>query len=260
MKKMFVAERRKNILDILNQKQRITVKELSKLLTVSEATLRSDLNKMEQQGLLKRTFGGAVLNDYSESGTSFSTRANRYKEEKIRIAQCALSLIEHGQCLLIDASSTGLELARLLKNENKRLTIITNGIYTAMELSENPEITVILIGGLVSKGSSSIKGTLGVNVLNNIHVDMMFTSGNGFTKESGLTDFNYYEVELKREMVKRSDRIIALVDHSKLGRNSIASFVKPEDIDIFISDQSVEKSLESFFLKHNITFIGGSIL
>ncbi|WP_054949226.1 DeoR/GlpR family DNA-binding transcription regulator [Numidum massiliense] len=236
MVKLFVAERRNKIMEILNKNQRLTVKELAKEIDVSEATLRSDLNQMEKEGLLTRTHGGAVLTDYIENETSFSTRKKKNKQEKMHIASQAVQLITDGQCVLFDASSTVLELARLLKRGKKRLTVVTSGIYTALELRDHPDITVILLGGVVRTGSSSLEGTLGVDVLNKINVDAMFTSANGFTFDTGLTDFNIYEVELKREMLKKASKVVALVDHTKIGKSSIASFADVSQVDTFITD------------------------
>src|SRR5690625_2084296 len=163
--KMFVSERREEIMNLLHKKNRITVQELHQNLGVSAATLRSDLNNMELEGLLTRTHGGAVLNDYTNNETSFSERKKKNKKEKERIAAYALNFVAEKQCILLDASSTALELARILKNNPIRLTVVTNGIQTALELKETPSITVILIGGVLTKGSSFIEGTLGLNIL-----------------------------------------------------------------------------------------------
>ncbi|SFA41351.1 MULTISPECIES: DeoR/GlpR family DNA-binding transcription regulator [Parageobacillus] len=237
MAKMFVTERRNKILEYLSIKKRATVKELSEKLSVSEATLRSDLNDMEKEGLLVRTHGGAVLHDYIKPELNFSTREKQNHSEKVIIGQLAEKLIEGDQCILLDASSTVLELAKILKHKPMRLTVLTNGIYTALELRDNPEITVIMLGGIVRMGSSSIEGTLGANILNNINVDIMFTSAHGFTFENGLMDFNIYEVELKKAMVESSNRVVALLDHSKFGKNSIATFCDIEKIDTIITDR-----------------------
>ena len=198
---MFVSERRDKIMIMLHDKKRVTVQELHTNLGVSAATLRSDLNNMELEGLLTRTHGGAVLNDYTNNETSFSAREKKNNKEKVQIAAKALELVAEKQCILLDASSTALELARYLKKNPIRLTVVTNGIQTALELKENPSITVILIGGVLTKGSTFIEGTLGLSIFDQVNIDIMFTSANGFSLEKGLTDFNLYEVQLKREMV-----------------------------------------------------------
>ncbi|WEG13447.1 DeoR/GlpR family DNA-binding transcription regulator [Pullulanibacillus sp. KACC 23026] len=239
MSKLFASERRLKIMEILNKKKRITVKELSNITKVSEATLRLDLTKLEEEGLLNRTHGGAVLIESPNNETVFSVRKKKNKEQKVEIAKKALGLISNGYCILLDASSTGLELADLLKKSSLRLTVLTSGIYTALELRENPNITVILLGGVVRNGSSSLEGTLGINILNQINVDIMFTSANGFSFDTGLTDFNVYEVELKKEMVKHSKRVAALIDHSKINKSSIAAFASLNDLDYFICDSQI---------------------
>lgn len=242
MGKMFAAERQEQILKKLNQEQRITVRELSKEIHVSEATLRADLDKMEKKGLLKRTHGGAVHIDFSENEQlytehHFSNREKQNKNEKNAIAKKALAFIKPGQCIMLDASSTALELAKLLNQSDMRLTIVTNGIQTALELNDHQDITVILLGGIVKKGSHALEGTLGASVLTNINIDILFTSANGFSIKGGLTDFSVYEVELKKTMVGSANKTIALLDHTKMGRNSIASFASVTDLKAIITDQ-----------------------
>lgn len=253
--KLFAHERRKRILDILNHQKRITVKELSEYTNVSEATLRADLNAMEQEGLLIRTYGGAMVNEKTESGNSFSEREKKNREEKIRIGEKAASLVQPGQCILLDASTTALEMARSLKTRPIRLTVVTNGLMTAMELKENPSITVILIGGLLRIGSTSVEGTLGANILETINVDTMFTSASGFTMEAGLTDFNVYEVELKKVMANSADRLVALLDHTKIGASSIASFASAYQIDTLITDIEPAAELMDSLAEKNIELI-----
>jgi len=238
--KMFVSERRNKILELLKEKNRLTVKELALNIDVSEATLRSDLNILESEDLLTRTHGGAILNDQISYGTSFSVREKRNQKEKMLIAEEAIKFVEEKQCILLDASSTALELAHQLKHTNIRLTVVTSGVRAALELNENPNITVILIGGMMTKRSSSIEGKMGLSILDQVNIDMMFTSASGFTPETGLTDFNLYEVELKQELVKRSKMVIALVDKSKINTNSSAVFAKTEQINTIITDAKLE--------------------
>lgn len=252
---MFVSERRDTIMTMLQEKKRITVQELHTNLGVSAATLRSDLNNMELEGLLTRTHGGAVLNDYTNNETSFSAREKKNNKEKVSIATKALELVEKKQCILLDASSTALELARCLKKNPIRLTVVTNGIQTALELIENPSITVILIGGVLTKGSKFIEGTLGLDILDQVNIDIMFTSANGFSIEKGLTDFNLYEVQLKREMVNSAKKVVALIDHSKIGTNSAAIFADLNNIDVLITDTPINKEFSKALSNNNINVI-----
>ncbi|QHZ49190.1 DeoR/GlpR transcriptional regulator [Bacillus sp. NSP9.1] len=240
---MFAAERRNLILEHLMENNRITVKSLSKSLKVSEATLRTDLKVMEKEGLLTRTHGGAVLNKESSQDNSFSERAKKNTEYKIAIARKAAEFIAYKDCVVLDASTTALELARILKHTDVKMTVVTNGISAALELKENPDINVILIGGMLRRGSMALEGLLGVNTLEKINVDKIFTSASGFTIEDGLTDFNVYEVELKKALIKKASKVIALLDHTKMGDSSIASFAATDQIDCIITDMNTPEHI-----------------
>ncbi|NQX71911.1 DeoR/GlpR transcriptional regulator [Paenibacillus alba] len=224
-------------MNILHQHQRTTIKELNKHLNVSEATLRTDLMQMEKEGLLIRTHGGAMTKEKTNDQHCSSTMGDTINQvEKIKISQRAAQLIMNGQCIFLDASPIALELARILVQEKSRLTVVTNGIHAAMEMKENPNITVILIGGALRVGSTALEGRFGIDLLRRIHADILFTSASGFTIEDGLTDFNVYEIELKKEMVKAASRVVALLDHDKIGKISIASYASTEQIDVLITD------------------------
>ncbi|MHA6250765.1 DeoR/GlpR family DNA-binding transcription regulator [Oceanobacillus sp. CAU 1775] len=241
--KLFVDERRLEIIKRLKDKKRITVKELAKEISVSEATLRADLNHLEIAGHLRRTHGGAVLPEKQDNNTSFSVRTKRNVTEKMKIAIKAFELIQDRQCIFLDASSTALELARYINTQSINLTVVTNGIQTAIELKENPRITTIIIGGVATKDSSAIEGTLGLDILDSLNIDFMFTSANGFSVTQGLTDFNLYEISLKRELMNRAKHVVALIDSSKIGKTSSAFFASLQDIDTFITDQPLEKEI-----------------
>ncbi|NRF93632.1 DeoR/GlpR transcriptional regulator [Paenibacillus frigoriresistens] len=231
------------IMNILHKQQRTTIKELNNHLNVSEATLRTDLTQMEKDGLIIRTHGGAMIKEKTNDQQHFPIYETVNQLEKMKICQRASQLISNGQCILLDASNIALELARILVQEKYRLTVITNGIQAAMEMKENPNITVILIGGVLRVGSSTLEGRFGIDLLKRIHVDVMFTSASGFTIENGLTDSNVYEIELKKEMVKAASQVVALLDHNKMRKISIASYALTEQIDVLITDDETPRSL-----------------
>lgn len=254
---MFVTERRNKIMELLHDKQRLTVKELSEQIGVSEATLRTDLNKMEKDGLLTRTHGGAMLNqqDNLDKDKSFLAHEQKNHKEMSSIAKEAFRLIEEKQCILLDASSTALELARYLNEKPIRLTVVTSGIQTALELKDNPNITVILIGGVVTNGSTTIEGILGIELLDKLHIDILFTSANGFSVENGMTDFNLYEVELKKQMVSKAQQVVALIDHSRIGVTSSARFARTEQVDVLITNESIDPKTKQVLDNHHIQVV-----
>ncbi|NWN94074.1 MAG: DeoR/GlpR transcriptional regulator [Bacillus sp. (in: Bacteria)] len=249
---MFANERRNKIYDLLKKNGTVTVNELTEILNTSAATIRSDLNQMEVQGLLIRTHGGAMIKEREldlSVENRYENREKKYRLEKQRIGKCAFKYIEEGQCILLDASSTCFELARLLKDVKMKLTVVTSGIATAEMLKENPLLTVIIIGGIVRNSSNSVEGLLGEEILNKINIDILFTSAYAFNLKDGLTDFSYYEVELKRKMVSVSNKVIALLDHSKMDKSSIATFAKIEEIDLLITDKEPTAEIIQYF--HN---------
>lgn len=258
--KLFANERRMKILELLQKKQRATVKELSEAVHASEATLRTDLNIMEQEGLLIRTHGGAMIDDTITNANlktehTFVERERKNRDQKMLIGMKAFELIQNRQCILLDASSTALELAKILKDKNIRLTVVTNGINAALELKENPSITVILLGGMLRMGSVAVEGTLGSQILNQINIDAIFTSARGFTIEDGLTDFNVYEVELKKKMIQSASKVIALLDHTKIGKSSLAGFAETEQIHAIVTDNQTPTELILEIEKKNIEVI-----
>lgn len=251
---MFADQRRNKILEILEEKGTVTVNELTSTLDTSAATIRSDLNQMEKQGLLIRTHGGAMTKEENSDiiDKRYEIREKQFRPEKQRISYQAFQLIQEGQCVLLDASTTCFELARYLRDTKMRLTVVTSGISTAAMLKENPFLTVIIIGGIVRNASNSVEGLLGEELLRKINIDILFTSAHAFNTKDGLSDFSLYEVELKRIMVSASDKVVALLDHSKLNKSSIATFARPDEIDLLITNQEVSADIKDFFKSSNI--------
>ncbi|MEH6957094.1 DeoR/GlpR family DNA-binding transcription regulator [Neobacillus drentensis] len=251
---MFADQRRNLILEMLTEKGTVTVNDLTNLLNISAATIRSDLNQMEKQGLLIRTHGGAMMKE-EETDTidkKYEIREKKFNAEKQRIGYNAFLHIQEGQCILLDASTTCFELAKFLRDSKIRLTVVTSGIATAAMLKENPYLTVIIIGGIVRNSSNSVEGLLGEELLKKINIDILFTSAYAFNIRDGLSDFSLYEVELKRIMVSVASKVIALLDHSKVNKSSIATFARPDEIDLFITDEDVSEDIKNYFTAKKI--------
>ncbi|MEK3726122.1 DeoR/GlpR family DNA-binding transcription regulator [Paenibacillus sp. FSL H8-0034] len=253
--KLFASERRTKISEYLNEHKRATTTELCKLLKVTPATLRSDLDFLESEGLLERTHGGATMKASGRTEYHFATRQLNNLDKKLSIAKAAAKLVTPGQCIILDASSTAFELSKVLAQKEMRLTVITNGIFSAMELSNNQLITVILIGGVVRSGSPVLEGKLGSSILCQFDIDTMFTSATGFSYEDGLSDFNVYEVEIKKLMAKFSRNVVALLDSSKIGISSIATFVSTKELSTIITDQYPDPHLLEKLQKAKIKVI-----
>ncbi len=242
---MLAVKRRNKIIEILKEKGEISTKYLQKILYVSGATIRSDLAELEEKGIIKRIHGGAVLNENINIPNSYIDLHSRSKKninEKKAIASLAVEFVRDNQTIFCDASSTILYLiSRLEKHPN--LTIVTNGIFTALTIKQSLTADVILLGGSFRQESGAIEGLLSQDILKKLHGDIMFTSAHGFSLEEGLTDFNLYEVELKKKMVEKTQKLIALVDHTKIGNISTTSFAGIEEIDVLITDDNVSSEV-----------------
>lgn len=248
---MLTSKRHNDILRLFEQNERMTTKELSELMDSSPTTIRSDLNYLESLNLVRKFHGGAALVKKNESLNDliFSNRENVNSHEKDVISDAALSHITDGQCIILDASSTSLVLSKKL-DRFSRLTVVTNGIYNMLVLKDMPNINIIFIGGVVTKGSGSIEGLLGEELLKKISADSVFFSAHGLSSQEGATDFNIYEVSLKNLMLSRAKRKIALLDSSKLGNTSVASFCNFNDIDLLITDKNADLDTVNQF-KHD---------
>ena len=235
--KLFPRERLDQILALVQEEGRVSVAELGERFGVSAVTIRNDLAALERQGQLVRTHGGAMARPNTRVEPAFALRQRRSVAEKERIGRAAAALVQDGEAIAFDASTTSWQVARHLK-DRRELTVVTNCLFIAMEFLETPHVTVVMPGGTLRTASASLVGEIGACILEHYHVQKGFFGARGFTLEEGLTDVNQYEVELKRRMAERSKEVIAIVDASKWGQVAFASFASLEQIDRVIADDA----------------------
>ncbi|MGX7198190.1 DeoR/GlpR family DNA-binding transcription regulator [Enterococcus olivae] len=247
---MYTSQRREKILEILQDRESISVNELTDMLDVSQATIRSDLNYLSKNNLLVRTHGGAMRSKEDESlkfDKNYDIRKQKNIEKKYEIANKALPYLQDGECIILDASSTCYELAKLINQSDLKITVLTNGLRTATLLKENFNLTVILIGGVVKGASNAIEGILGMDILKKINIDILFTSAYAVSSVEGLSDFNLYEVELKNRLVEVAPKVIALVDSTKFEKRSIATFATLDQLNLLITDNQLLPEIKEHY-------------
>jgi DeoR/GlpR family transcriptional regulator of sugar metabolism len=215
--------RRDRILQLLQQQGRITVKGSAEQLGVSEVTIRTDLALLEREGLLRRVWGGAILERPLWPEGSFANRLKERAAEKERIAQAAAALISDGDTIMLDASTTAYAIARQIA-DRRNLTVITNGMHLALALGAHSTISTIVIGGQVRGETGSLVGTLAEEMLDRLYAAKGFFSARGLTISKGLTESSIPEGLLKEAMVRHVGSVIAVLDSSKLGINALTSF------------------------------------
>jgi len=232
-------ERRQSLLDVLRKQPGLRVPELAQTLDVSEGTVRNDLNALEEEGKLKRVHGGAVLNEQDQfQNNSFVRRFKQNPAAKLAIAKEAAVLVNDGDSILLDASSTAYYLARAL-SDRKKLRVMTNGFEVARELAQNSSNTVILIGGVVNNDSSSVTGLLSEKIIAEMHIEKAFFSCSGFSLERGMTEVHYAEAQLKRKAIESSQQVIALINSTKFGKEDLTPFARSDQITHLITDDGL---------------------
>lgn len=256
---MASENRKKRILDLLDERSSITVAELSKILSISEVSVRKLLNDMEKDGQLKRTWGGAFCTSGSLQELSHKEKEPKNLEEKISIAKEAYACIDDGDAVFLDCGTTTHQLARLIKNGPKRnLMVGTNAINIAQELAEAEDIHVILIGGEFRHRILSCVGCLAEDTLKSMFFDKGFITGNHVSLENGFTTPNLQEAKIKNIMMKSSKEHYILVDYSKFGNDSLALIAGIPEIQCIISDWNAPEDMVRKFRDLGIKVIVGS--
>ena len=236
---MTTYERRQSLLELLRTQPGLRVPEIANLLEISEGTVRNDLNALEHQGYLTRVHGGAVLKDGTQQvNAAFGVRHKEHSEAKNCIGAGAAKLVEDGDSILLDASSTAYYLALHLK-ERSHLRVVTNGIEVARLLAQNATNTVILIGGVVRADGSSVTGLLSEQIIAELHIQKAFVSCSGFSVERGMTEVHLEEAQLKRKVLESARQVFALVDSSKMGHEDLTIFARSIQITHLFTDSGI---------------------
>jgi DeoR family transcriptional regulator of aga operon len=207
------------ILDALQQSGSIAVEELSAKLNVSVVTIRRDLDELAEQGLLNRTHGGAIsghplLYEPFKNDRSFMEQVKRLADEKRRIGRAAAAMVQPGETIAVTPGTTTAEIIRGLPF-NSNITVVTNTVNIAMELSKRKDINVFVTGGHLRGDWFSLVGATAVQALNNLLIHKLFIGADGLDVEWGASCHNADESELNSALLRRARRRIAVVDHTK---------------------------------------------
>lgn len=232
---LYTEERQKEILNLIKEKNRLTVKELSTYFNISEVTIRSDLNILSKNGNIIRTHGGAIYVEELKSELPISQRKDKQKEIKKNIGMSASGLINDGEVIFIDASTTAGEIIPFLKNKNE-IIVITNSLEFAYMLAVSTTVEIIMLGGTVRRESLSVVREAVGDIIPDVKISKAFFGAWGFSLKDGLTDVNPREIKVKKRIAEKSREIIALVDSSKWGKVSYGTFIETDDIDVLITD------------------------
>ncbi len=250
---MYPETRRQETLRLINQDGQVTVTDLSQRFGVSEVTIRNDLQLLAEQELIVRTHGGAIAVGWGAE-LPLKTRSQQKVNEKDRIGARAASLIQDGEAVFLDTSSTALAIIPHLRMR-RDLTIITNSLAVAQAAGEWNMISVVVFGGIYKRDTVSLVGNDGLDMLKKYNIQKGFFGAHGLSDPEGLTDVSAAEAEVKRHLIHICRQVIVVLDATKWDRVGLASFARLEDIHQIVTDLQ-----DSNALAEKVNALGISII
>ncbi len=237
------AERQKKMMEYIELHTSAQIHELAQEFHVSEATVRRDLDELDQQGVLRRTHGGAIKMDRSTSYEHmYAEKIGLMTEEKQRIAASAARMVHNGDTVMIDSGTTAFFIAQAL-SRHENLTLITNDLYIAYQTPIHPSSTLIVTGGTRRQGRQELVGTLTENFVRDTHVDIAFVGADGIDFSAGITNANFAEVGVKRLMIASAHRSVIVADHSKFGRVALARICDLQEGGLILTDSGLDEEM-----------------
>jgi DeoR/GlpR family transcriptional regulator of sugar metabolism len=225
-------ERHREILDLLESSGAVRVTEAARQLGVTQETVRRDLDKLFRAGRLRRTHGGAV--PVAGPDQPFAVRAVAHHDEKRAIARAAADLLQPGDVIALDASSTAHELALLL--QGREVTVVTNALPATMALCQQAGVRVMSTGGWLDPASQSWTGAYAEAALTRVHIRKLFLSSKGVDLLRGLSELDEAQAALKRRLIAAAEEVYLLVDHSKFDQRAVVYFAALDEVDAVITD------------------------
>jgi|SRR5690625_918266 len=242
---MLVLERQQKIKELLLKNKSVRVSDLGKMFKVSEETIRRDLNKLEEKGMIQKNYGGAVLAEDFQTNPSIlpiGHRQRQYYKEKQLIGKKAAEFIKADQTLIIDAGTTTWHVAKNLSAIDD-LMIITNAMNIAEECTRNESNSIYLLGGKLRRNLLSTEGPQAEEELQKYNADYVFLGTSGISLRHGFTSSDLYEAKMKKTMVLAAKKRIVLADHSKLKRAGLISFCNFEEVDTFVTSDLADENI-----------------
>lgn len=241
---MKMSERLEVIIDEVQTNGSVNVIDLSNRLGCSEVTIRSDIRKLDEQGVLKKTYGGAEKIEKGLSVEFVPGECFLNSDKKYRIAKKAFEYIVNRDSIMIDDSTTGYYLAKYIKEHpEKHIVVVTNSLISAAELSTARHVDLFFVGGQVMGNPPSALDNIAVNAMGQFHVNKAFVGVNGINLKVGLTSMGTPQMDLKREIIKMANQSYVIADSSKFGNSNLFIVCPMDDIYKVITDTDVTKEI-----------------
>jgi len=248
------TQRKEKILAFLEEDGYAKVAQLSKLFHVTEVTIRQDLLKLEDEGLVVREHGGASLKALRNRPDSIPVFNQQHMAEKKAIAKKTLEFIEDGDGIILDAGSTTTEIAKALKGK-RRVKVVTNALNIAMILGADSGIETIVTGGEYKPPTLSLTGHKAADFFKGLHVDKLFLATAGISPTNGLTYPSINDIDVKKAMITTAKQVFLVADSSKINKMAFASLGSLELMDYWITDAHIDPIHEAEMAKNGIQVI-----
>lgn len=251
---MLAIERRNAILSKLSMEGKVVVSDLSREFDVTEETIRRDLEKLDNDGLAKKTYGGAVKVENFNTDLPFHIRKQSNVEKKQKIATIIADMIKDGDYIMVDASTTAINVVKAIANR-KKITLITNSIEVLLELCNKQDWTVISTGGTLKEGGLSLVGYQAEKMVEGFHVDMAVCSCKGIDAENGVTDSNERDSQMKKAFFASATKKVLAVDSTKFDKVSFVKVCSLAEVDAVVTDEYPGDKWKEVFEKTNTTLV-----
>lgn len=252
---MLASERKLKIIELLEQKHSVTVSELTQLFPVSLETIRRDLESLENEGLLKRVYGGAVSVKKMKNYEQFSRRSSENIEEKLELAKNAASMINSGDIIMLDTGTTAISLAKYIAGRFASLTVITNSLSVFNILFGQPEYKLILTGGLYLSEEKAFYGHLAEDTLKQLHAGKCFLTPSAVSLNMGISDFVEELIPMQRQMLGSADKVFILADSTKIGTDAMMQIAPLNTSYTYITDSGLSEDIKNVYQQYNIEFM-----
>ncbi|MFN7995663.1 MAG: DeoR/GlpR family DNA-binding transcription regulator [Bryobacteraceae bacterium] len=242
--RLLSEERRRKILTLLEEQGRVTVESLAGSFRVSAVTIRADLEDLGHKGLLVRSHGGAILPLSPQQDYPLQVKQTLHHAEKTRIGRAAAQLVQPRQTVIIDGGTTTAEVARALKRTGpEALTVVTHALNIALEFADSPDVSLIVIGGILRHISKSFVGPPAERMMADLHADHFFLAVDGLDPETGPSTPDVLEAQLNAQMIRASREVSVVADATKFGRRSLSLIGDIRSIHRVITDTRVNEEL-----------------
>ncbi|MDO3413377.1 DeoR/GlpR family DNA-binding transcription regulator [Saccharibacillus sp. CPCC 101409] len=253
---MKAQDRREWIVNELYRNKKVQVSALAQTFGVSEETVRRDLDKLEKEGLAQKNYGGAVLNAPVNRDPSYASRHDLNLDAKRRIAEHVLALVQSGDSVMADTSSTAFEALRLLTERREGLTLITNSLV-ALSAFQQSGHRLIGTGGTLGASTSSFVGPDAARTIERYNADVALLGCKALSMHGGICDSNEAEAELKLLMRRQANKVILLADHSKFDRLAFIRLFDFGEIDFVVTDRKPAEEWTEFLRGRGVTVVVG---